>query len=455
MSQCPPKLEWQRERSKSPLKRQSTGNAWLTGWLARPETFDKESPQFHLNRLKSKNRKLRDIHRDLIDLRVQFGVAPESWIVDLVADDGLNCFATLLGRARLEDCEATGLVCKEIVKCIRILLETAPGHDAVVRATELICALCGLARDPRSKCQSLTNDLLTSLCMSNADLGISVIERELGQPGPRAARFNWLMEVRGDRHHDIIRSRLQLINALTGIWPTAEERIAFRRTISKDKILGFAQAARGDANIETQVDLWLRLAEEDAKSIRQTLADEALPAVHYQPNSTKMRLEMQKSPVTSDTEEAETSELTSLEKALPDTPFEDNDELCLLKGQVREMRGLVQTLRQELAMQKERNLQKLTLPAPDTSQPATLTTTEVRDILRPILRHQQRPKSMSNLDDIKRPLTATPTSPRIRSGLQLSPLRQALLQPRGKKEGDILVNNGLISVRPLQVRPSG
>ncbi|ORY86176.1 hypothetical protein BCR37DRAFT_206263 [Protomyces lactucae-debilis] len=464
MSHCPPTLEW--DRPASPLKQQLTGNSWLTSWWTRGNNASKkDSPRFHLNRLEAKNQTLKGTHRDLVDLRVQLGTSPDFWLVEFIAEGGLVCFAKLLDRARIADIEASASACLEIVKCVRVLLNTTPGFDAVIKTPDLICSLCWLARDGSLKCQTITNDLLSGLCVCSPTLGTDIIEVELGKTGHRSTRFDWLTQAQAVASDDLdlLRSRAQLINALTNCWHTAEDRVVFRRLLGREKVMSYSTAAKLSEEIKSQLEFWLSFADEDAAELRRLLAEESLRTFEkavLTPDTAKQ--ETEDSPCRSSAPSGTAPQARQLtarfeaaktERALPAIPTgEEDEELCVLKDQVSEMRELVQTLRQELAVQKEENLQKLQTKLPEMRTSATLSTTEVRSIMRPVARHQ-RPKSMSSLEQIQSgPQSSVSPSP-PRQARAPSPLRKELFVPRSKKENLLPVASlRAPPIRPLQIR---
>jgi hypothetical protein len=125
-----------------PIQPQSTGSLWSNWWTSaggdKPTINEKETAQYYISPLRSGKAPDQKLVKHLISLRVHLSTAKFAFIEDFVIrEKGLEALAALLARLvgkggkkkTLSDVEATVLL--EVIKCLRVLLNTEVSLDSV------------------------------------------------------------------------------------------------------------------------------------------------------------------------------------------------------------------------------------------------------------------------------------------------------------------------------------
>ncbi|KAJ7167544.1 armadillo-type protein [Mycena filopes] len=164
-----------------PIQPQSTGGRWLA-WLAtsggdKTEKEAEKSAKHYVDGLRS-NRADMKLVKHLMSLRVHVTTAPVLWIQEFVDDEhGLDILAAMLsnlvgkgGKHRsLSEIETTVLL--EVVKCLRVLLNTEPGFSQVLASPTVITHIAYSLHGSSAKLWTLASELLGAICVLSLNEG--------------------------------------------------------------------------------------------------------------------------------------------------------------------------------------------------------------------------------------------------------------------------------------------
>lgn len=124
-----------------PLQPQSTGSLWSSWWLSsggessksltRTKSSDPNSASTYVDNIRSRRTTDVKLVKHLISLRVHLSTAKLSWVEDFLGENaGMDVLGTLLGGLvgkggkRKKHTETEETVLYEVIKCLRVLLNT-------------------------------------------------------------------------------------------------------------------------------------------------------------------------------------------------------------------------------------------------------------------------------------------------------------------------------------------
>ncbi|GAA5950997.1 hypothetical protein JCM3765_004650 [Sporobolomyces pararoseus] len=139
----------------------------------------KDTPQFYVDQLSSTKISQRSLVKHLIALRVRLSTAKLSWAQDFLGPgQGLEALEALLGKIALKKInggesatEEDRAVQSEILKCLRVLLNTDIGFAQVVSRSTLITYVTYTLYTTSNKLRALVADVLAALCVLSVDEG--------------------------------------------------------------------------------------------------------------------------------------------------------------------------------------------------------------------------------------------------------------------------------------------
>ncbi|KZV82357.1 FH2-domain-containing protein [Exidia glandulosa HHB12029] len=174
-----------------PLIPQTTGGIW-SGWFmsSKPKVAEKpadkskgQTAEWYVEGLKlSRSGADEKLAKHLISLRVHLSTAKLAWIQTFVtAASGMEALGSLLNallsrigkRKKLSETES--MVMLEIVKCLRVLLNTEPGFGRVLQSASLVTHIAFTLHYANSKLRTLAAEVLAALCVLSVGDGHKLV----------------------------------------------------------------------------------------------------------------------------------------------------------------------------------------------------------------------------------------------------------------------------------------
>lgn len=259
------------DRSTSPVKLnagtsipQSAGSIW-SGWWASSGLIsngkaaglarDHTSALSYVHGIKEARPNDPRLVKHLISLRVHLSTAMVAWVEDFIFNEhGLDAFAALLskivyvgGRPRAAGFESAALL--EIIKCMRVLLNTGAGFKAVVNSPTIIPHIAFSLKHFPPRTRTLACELLAAICIVSSDghravmAAMSEVKLAFGE----TFRFETLIEtlrLRPDEavedvestdgsQWEVSTSCMALINAITNLPECLEDRVLLREEFGR------------------------------------------------------------------------------------------------------------------------------------------------------------------------------------------------------------------------------
>ncbi|KAL5527808.1 hypothetical protein ACEPAG_6609 [Sanghuangporus baumii] len=299
----------------APLQSQTTGGLWGSWWTSSgtdswmtslsksrtPAAKDTSSTTYYAEGLRS--RKANDIKlvKHLISLRVHLSTAKVSWVDQFLGEsNGMDALAGLLAslvgkggkRRKLSDTEESVLY--EVVKCLRVLLNTEPGFNQVLASATLITHVTYALHAESLKLKTLICELLAAICILSVTHGHRLVVAAFSDyriAYEEAFRFEELIESlrisSDDEDSDVCESSgktdeegaweartaaMTLVNAITTCPESLEERIQLREEFSRrglNEIIVTLRYIRPPESIITQIDVYTEEKFEDEEDLRE------------------------------------------------------------------------------------------------------------------------------------------------------------------------------------------
>jgi hypothetical protein len=149
-----------------PLQPQSTGGLWSWWTKEQPKTV-----KDYVNGIRSTKADTKLV-RHLIELRVQLSTAQVPWVQEFLGDEhGLDVLGTLLagfvakGGKRRNLTVVEDIVVQEIIKCVRALLNTDPGYNAVLASPTTITHTTYSLHASSIKLRVVVSEVLCGICL--------------------------------------------------------------------------------------------------------------------------------------------------------------------------------------------------------------------------------------------------------------------------------------------------
>ncbi|EIW76318.1 hypothetical protein CONPUDRAFT_139713 [Coniophora puteana RWD-64-598 SS2] len=235
--------------------------------------------------------------KHLISLRVHLATAKVAWVEEFIGEKGMGAIGDLLGglvgkggkRRNLSDVEGT--VLQEVVKCLRVLLNTQPGFNSVVASPILITHIAYALHGSALKLRTLVAELLAAICVLSLHEGHRAVLAALSDyriAFDEAFRFQGLVDALKlpDIPDDVSISSFEeeegtweartaymaLVNALTNCPEALEERVLLREEFGRrglnEVIVALRYTKPPDA-LQTQLDVYTEEKFEDEEDMRE------------------------------------------------------------------------------------------------------------------------------------------------------------------------------------------
>ncbi|KAG8807054.1 hypothetical protein FRC17_004673, partial [Serendipita sp. 399] len=282
---------------------QTTGGLWSGWWLGGPREPEKskepdrtepKSTGWYVDGIRNGKPTDPRLAKHLISLRVHLSTAKVAWIEKFLnQDDGLGALSNLLGSLvgkgskgrKLGDTEE--LVLLEVVKCLRVLLNTAPGYPQVLRSPTLITFITFALHGAGYKLRALTCDLLAAICVLSLSEGHRLVIGALSDyriTFDERFRFEELLNplrLEGDTNNhpteedgvwEARGATMGLIIALTSCSDSLEERVLLREEFSRrglNEIMVGIRYIRPPDSLLRQLDAYAEERMEDEEDLKE------------------------------------------------------------------------------------------------------------------------------------------------------------------------------------------
>lgn len=268
-----PDTEFHHERSASPvaaspINPQSTGGLWSSWWISSgPASLgktaggknDNTSAQWYVNGIT--NTKVSDskLVKHLISLRVHLSTAKLAWVEEFIFEEhGIDALGAVLSslvgqggkQKKLGEIESTVLL--EIIKCMRVLLNTEPGFNKVIASPTIITHIAYSLHGSQARSKTLASELLAAICVVSSDGHKAVVAAmsDFKVAFDERFRFETLVgtlqlpvddpsdELEGAEGTNDISweqrtASMALVNAITNLPNSLEERVLFREEFGR------------------------------------------------------------------------------------------------------------------------------------------------------------------------------------------------------------------------------
>ncbi|KAG1735399.1 armadillo-type protein [Suillus lakei] len=287
-----------------PLQAQTTGSMFGNWWMSsggekNSETESGISAKRYvdgLRRMKTDSR----LVKHLISLRVHLSTAKLPWIENFIAEDGMNAIGGALAalvskggkRTVLADIESTVLL--EIIKCLRVLLNTQAGFDSVLSSPTIITHIAYSLYGAPLKTRTLAAELLAAICVLSLNQGHKAVMAALSEyriAYDELYRFESLvaaLRISDGQSNDpatngaslpdedgIWEARtafMALVNALTNCPESLEDRILLREEFGRrglNEVIVTLRYTKPPDSLLTQLDLYMEEKYEDEEDLRE------------------------------------------------------------------------------------------------------------------------------------------------------------------------------------------
>ncbi|EJD01599.1 FH2-domain-containing protein [Fomitiporia mediterranea MF3/22] len=299
----------------APLQPQTTGGLWGSWWASSgteswmssmskskaTPSKDNSSTVFYADGLRSRRPNDIKLVKHLISLRVHLSTAKVSWVERFLGESkGMDALASLLAslvgkggkRKKLSDTEESVLY--EVVKCLRVLLNTEPGFNLFLASPMLVTHVTYTLHTDSLKLRTLTCELLAAICILSVTHGHHLVLAAFSDyrvAHEEAFRFEELIDslrlsseddddsdagVPGEKEEEgaweARTAAMTLVNALTTCPESLEERIQLREEFSRrglNEIIVTLRYIRPPESIVTQIDVYTEEKFEDEEDLRE------------------------------------------------------------------------------------------------------------------------------------------------------------------------------------------
>ncbi|KAG0314255.1 hypothetical protein BGZ99_008272 [Dissophora globulifera] len=168
------------ERPTSPTMA-AAGSLWTSwfGAVAQPDTASideplDDSPQFYIDQLLSKATTQKTLAKHLLSLRIALATAKLSWIRQFLDGRGFRALENVLDKTAIKkrggkanDLDET--LQSECVQCLRVLMNTEPGFNQVLRSPSLVAHISYCLYTTNSKLRTKVAEVLAALCVMSPE----------------------------------------------------------------------------------------------------------------------------------------------------------------------------------------------------------------------------------------------------------------------------------------------
>ncbi|KZT71430.1 FH2-domain-containing protein [Daedalea quercina L-15889] len=292
------------------LQPQSTGGLWSSWWAssggekgaALGAKEAEKTPKWYVDGIRNGRATDMKLVKHLISLRVHLSTASLVWIEEFLSEEnGMDAIGKILGglvskggkRRKLTDIEETVLL--EIIKCLRVLLNTEPGFSNVLNTPTLITHIAYSLHGSSVRRRTLTSEVLAAICVLSLTEGHKAVLAAMSDyrvEFEEAFRFQELItslrlpEVTDDgaatnefgysnEEEGVWEARtasMALINALTNCPDALEERILLREEFGRrglNEVIVTLRYIKPPDSLVTQLDVYTEEKFEDEEDMRE------------------------------------------------------------------------------------------------------------------------------------------------------------------------------------------
>ncbi|KAH7919532.1 hypothetical protein BV22DRAFT_1075069, partial [Leucogyrophana mollusca] len=296
-----------------PLQSQSTGSLWSSWWASSggekisSSAIDKAtgetatSAKRYVDGIRNSRATDSRLVKHLISLRVHLSTAKLPWVEGFIEENGMAAIASLLAelvgkggkRKALTHNESTVLL--EVIKCLRVLLNTQPGFNSVLSSPTLITHIAYSLHGSSLKSRTLASELLAAICVLSLIDGHKTVLAALSDYAiayDESFRFESLVSALriSDPHMDEASSNdgalfpeeegiweariafMALVNALTNCPESLEERILLREEFGRrglNEVIVTLRYTKPPDSLLTQLDVYSEEKFEDEEDMRE------------------------------------------------------------------------------------------------------------------------------------------------------------------------------------------
>ncbi|KAJ6572601.1 hypothetical protein B0H10DRAFT_2106751 [Mycena sp. CBHHK59/15] len=281
-----------------PLQPQSTGGLWSIWWRTKEIA---KSAKWYVDGLRTNKMDVKLV-KHLISLRVHLSTAQLLWIQEFVGGEhGLDVLGTLLAslvakggkRRTLTEVETTVLL--EVIKCLRVLLNTEAGFTQVLASPTVITHIAYSLHASSPKLRTLASELMAAICVLSLTEGHKAVLAAMSDyriAFDESFRFETLIgSLRlpdpssdaesddgfefGSEEEGVWEARtasMALINALTNCPESLEGRILLREEFGRrglNEVVVALRYIKPPDSLLTQLDVYTEEKFEDEQDMRE------------------------------------------------------------------------------------------------------------------------------------------------------------------------------------------
>ncbi|KAF9232167.1 hypothetical protein BU15DRAFT_55302 [Melanogaster broomeanus] len=285
------------------IQSQTTGSMFSSWWATLGGAADNEaaSAEAYVEGIRNARNIDSKLVKHMISLRVHLSTAKLSWIENFIVKEGITTIGHLLSslvgkggkRKALTDSESSALL--EVIKSLRVLLNTESGFDAVLLSPTIIAHIAYSIHGTSLKTRTLAAELLAATCMVLFDEGhravlaalseyriaynelfrfqslvaaLKLPDSQIGEP----AAPEVTMPAEEEGTWEARTAFIVLINALTNCPNSLEERIVLRDEFSRrglNEIIVALRYAKPPESLLKQLDMYMEEKYEDEEDLRE------------------------------------------------------------------------------------------------------------------------------------------------------------------------------------------
>ncbi|KAH0840265.1 hypothetical protein J3R83DRAFT_1272 [Lanmaoa asiatica] len=291
------------EEDAQSVQPQATGSMFSTWWTASggEVTADNEhstSARAYVDGIRKSRNADPKLAKHLISLRVHLSTAKLPWIETFIAEEGIIAISGLLsslvgkGGKRKAITDSENSVLLEVIRSLRVLLNTECGFDAVLLSPTIITHIAYSLHGTSLKIRTLAAELLAAICMVSFDEGHRAVLAALSEyrvSYNELFRFQSLVSALkipdfvdpvpgvmfSMEEEGIWEARtafMALINALTNCPHALEERIVLRDEFSRrglNEVLVALRYVKPPDSLLKQLDMYTEEKYEDEEDFRE------------------------------------------------------------------------------------------------------------------------------------------------------------------------------------------
>ncbi|WVQ93958.1 hypothetical protein IAU59_001036 [Kwoniella sp. CBS 9459] len=271
-----------------PLEKQVTGGLW--SWWTGNSKPEAGSPAAFIEAMRNSRKNPQSLLKQLISLRLTLATAKAQWINQFILLDGIPIISQLLSRQAGQSIQAgdsAKQVISEVGKCLRILLNTETGFNAVTESPELVTNVILSLQVPSHKIRTQLIELLSGIVtLAPIDGSRMALEglSELDQRNGHRNRFTYpIQSLRPEPQTDGLAtevhglwewrtSALAFLSVLCNASDEVEERVALRGELKRRglySVLEELEDLEPTDGFLNHLDLFLEDGEDDLIQLRE------------------------------------------------------------------------------------------------------------------------------------------------------------------------------------------